>query len=218
MSAGNASSPDQSPSSIPSLTRQSALLAAYFGGGGFTRSGLQATALMLKRIICRRVLETQPIASSRGVSSGGMYELRTRHLMVVVIAVATAGLASFGVYRAVTRIPVREVEVAHTLAVVATRSLPPGVRLRRQTRLAAWPYSSLAPGRFLKVDAVVHHALLASVVENEPIAGKTSESRGGRGPAAQPAGMRAMLVKVNDVIGVCGLPRFRDTSRPRRHN
>ena len=39
---------------------------------------------------------------------------RNRHLLVVLIAVVTAGLASFGVYRAVTRIPVREVEVART--------------------------------------------------------------------------------------------------------
>ena len=130
-----------------------------------------------------------------------------RHLMVVVIAVATAGLASFGVYRAVTRIPVREVEVAHTFVVVATRSLPPGVRLSAaDVRLAAWPQSSPVPGSFSKVDAVVRHALLASVVENEPIVqGKLASLEEGAGlPPVIPPGMRAMSVKVNDVIGVAG--------------
>src|SRR4029453_3844414 len=104
-----------------------------------------------------------------------------RHFMVVVIAVATAGLASFGVYRAVTRIPVREVEVAPTFVVVATASLPPGVRLSAaDVRLAAWPQSSPVPGSFSKVDAVVHHALLASGVENEPILPEKLAIRGPR--------------------------------------
>jgi len=55
-------------------------------------------------------------------------------------------------------------------------------------------------------DAVVRHALLASVVENEPIVqGKLASLEEGAGlPPVIPPGMRAMSVKVNDVIGVAG--------------
>jgi pilus assembly protein CpaB len=131
----------------------------------------------------------------------------TRHLLVVLVAVITAGVASFGVYRAVTRIPVREVEVAHTFVVVASRSLPPGVRLSKSDlRLAAWPASNQVPGSFSKIEAVVDRALLASVVENEPLVqGKLASVDEGAGlPPAIPPGMRAMSVKVNEVIGVAG--------------
>jgi pilus assembly protein CpaB len=132
---------------------------------------------------------------------------RNRHVLVVGIAVGTACLASFGVYRAVTRIPVREVEVARSFVVVATKSLPPGVRLgAADVRLAAWPSSSPVPGSFSKVDAVVNRALLASVVQNEPLVeSKVARLEAGAGLSPSiPPGMRAMSVKVNEVIGVAG--------------
>ena len=132
---------------------------------------------------------------------------RNRHILIVGIAVATACLASFGVYRAVTRIPIREVEVALSFVVVATRSLPPGVRLAAtDVRLAGWPAASPVPGSFSRVDAVVNRALLASVVENEPLVeNKVARLEAGAGlPPSIPPGMRAMSVKVNEVIGVAG--------------
>lgn len=132
---------------------------------------------------------------------------RTRHILIVGIAVATACVASFGVYRAVTRIPVREVEVARSFVVVATRSLPPGVRLAAtDVRLAGWPAASPVPGSFSRVDAVVNRALLASVVENEPLVeNKVARLEAGAGLSPSiPPGMRAMSVKVNEVIGVAG--------------
>jgi pilus assembly protein CpaB len=132
---------------------------------------------------------------------------RNRHILIVGIAVATACLASFGVYRAVTRIPVREVEVARSFVVVATRALPPGVRLAAtDVRLAGWPAASPVPGSFSRVDAVINRALLASVVENEPLVqGKVARLEAGAGlPPSIPPGMRAMSVKVNEVIGVAG--------------
>lgn len=132
---------------------------------------------------------------------------RNRHILIVGVAVATACLASFGVYRAVTRIPVREVEVARSFVVVATKSLPPGVRLTAtDVRLAGWPAASPVAGSFSKIDAVVNRALLASVVENEPLVeGKVARLEAGAGlPPSIPPGMRAMSVKVNEVIGVAG--------------
>jgi len=47
----------------------------------------------------------------------------TRTLIVLAVAVLMAGVASFGVYLAVRSMPVREVEIARTQAVVAARPL-----------------------------------------------------------------------------------------------
>ena len=48
---------------------------------------------------------------------------RARTMTVIGVALLTATAASTAVYRAVRRIPVREVEVAHHFVVLAARSL-----------------------------------------------------------------------------------------------
>jgi pilus assembly protein CpaB len=132
---------------------------------------------------------------------------RLRHLVVIGVAVVTAALASFGVYLTLKRMPVREVEVAHTFVVVASRALPTGVRLAAaDLKVVPWPANSMVAGGFSKIDTVVDRGLLSSVVENEPVVeSKLAHADGGAGlPSAIPTGMRAMSVKVNDVIGVAG--------------
>jgi pilus assembly protein CpaB len=132
---------------------------------------------------------------------------RNRHVVVIGVAVLTAALASFGVYLTLKRMPVREVEVARTFVVVAARALPTGVRLTAtDLKVVPWPARSMVQGGFSKVDAVVNRGLLSSVVENEPLVeSKLVRADGGAGlPSAIPPGMRAMSVKVNDVIGVAG--------------
>ena len=44
-----------------------------------------------------------------------------RTLIVMAVAVATAGIAAFGVYQAIQRMPVRKVEMETVPVVVATR-------------------------------------------------------------------------------------------------
>jgi pilus assembly protein CpaB len=132
---------------------------------------------------------------------------RVRHVVVVGIAVITATLASFGVYLTLKRMPVREVEVARTFVVVAARALPTGVRLAAaDLKVVPWPAGNMVSGAFTKVDDVVERGLLSSVVENEPlIESKLAPRDAGAGLSSTiPQGMRAMSVKVNDVIGVAG--------------
>ena len=136
---------------------------------------------------------------------------RNRTLIVVAVAVILASLASFGVYRAIQRIPVREVEVATRHIVVANpgkdTQLPVGTLLtREQVTLAAWPAASPVPGSFSSIDEVVGRGLIAPVMLNEPITEtKLAPREAGAGlPPTIPAGMRAMAVRVNDVIGVAG--------------
>jgi pilus assembly protein CpaB len=130
-----------------------------------------------------------------------------RTLLVLVVAVAAAGAASFAVYRAVQRMPVRQVEVAQMQVAVAAAPIPVGtVVTKDMVKLVGWPSNSPVAGSFAAADAVAGRAALVSIAENEPITEPklaSKEAGGGLSPTI-PAGMRAMSVKVNEVIGVAG--------------
>ncbi len=132
---------------------------------------------------------------------------QTRTLIVLAVAVVAASVASFGIYRAISRIPVRQVEIATNFAVVATKPLPMGTRLTNDdVKRVAWPAQTPLTDGFTEVDAVVDRGLVAAVVENEPLVeSKLAPRAAGAGlPPSIPSGMRAMSVKVNEVIGVAG--------------
>jgi pilus assembly protein CpaB len=131
----------------------------------------------------------------------------TRTLVVVVLSLLVAGGASLAVYRQVQAIPVREVEVRSYFVAVAARPLTLGAMLTpSDVKLVAWPASSPVAGGYSKVEEVVNRGLIAPVVENEPItAAKLAPLEAGAGlPPTITAGMRAISVKVNEVIGVAG--------------
>lgn len=131
----------------------------------------------------------------------------TRTFVVVGISVGLATLASVGVYRAVRSIPVREVPVAHQFAVVAERELPMGTLIvKEDVKLVPWPASDPLPGGFTSIDKVLNRGLVAAVLKNEPLSeSKLAPVEAGAGlPPTIPAGMRALSVRVNEVIGVAG--------------
>jgi len=132
---------------------------------------------------------------------------KNRTLVVMLVAVAVASGASYFVYRAVSSIPVREVEVKSYYVAIATKPLPVGTMLGPgDIKLVAWPASSPVSGGYSKVEEVVNRGLIAPVVENEPLtATKLAPIEAGAGLAPTIAtGMRAISVKVNEVIGVAG--------------
>jgi pilus assembly protein CpaB len=131
----------------------------------------------------------------------------TRTLVVISFATVTAAVASIGVYAAVRSVPVREVEVAHTFVAVAARNLPTGSRItEKDLKLVAWPAKNPVPGAFSEVKPIVDRGLVTAVGENEPVTEtKLAPIGSGAGlPPAIPPGMRAMSVKVDEVIGVAG--------------
>ena len=131
----------------------------------------------------------------------------TRTVVVMAVATVIAGVASLGVYAAVKSIPVREVEVAHNFVAVAAHNLPTGSRLaEKDVKLVAWPAKNPVPGAFSEVKPLVDRGLVAAVGENEPLTeSKLAPIGSGAGlPPAIPTGMRAMSVKVDEVIGVAG--------------
>jgi len=132
---------------------------------------------------------------------------QTRTLVVVTVATAAAAFASFGVYKAVASIPERRVEIATKHAVVAASELPLGTMLTRDSvKLVDWPEKTPVQGGFDSIEAVVDRGLISSVVANEPITeNKLAAREAGAGlPPTITPGMRAISVKVNEVIGVAG--------------
>jgi pilus assembly protein CpaB len=132
---------------------------------------------------------------------------RNRTLLVLLVAVALAGLATYGVFRTIKSIPVREVEVATKHVVVAAENLPLGTRVsKEQVKVVGWPAATPLEGSFASVDEIVGRGLIQPVQANEPLTESRlapKEAGAGLSPSI-PAGMRALSVKVNDVIGVAG--------------
>ena len=130
-----------------------------------------------------------------------------RTLLVLLVALVMAGAASYAMYRGIQRIPVREVEVGSEPVVVAAKALSVGALVGpNDVKLAAWPTKNPLTGAFAKVDDVVGRGMLAAALENEPITtAKLASRESGAGLAPTiPLGMRAIAVKVNEVIGVAG--------------
>ena len=93
-----------------------------------------------------------------------------RTLLVFLLSVVVAGVASFFVYRAVQSIPVREVEVKSYYVAVAAKSLPVGTLLTsNDVKLVAWPASSPVAGGYSTAEEVVNRGVIVPVAENEPL-------------------------------------------------
>ena len=131
----------------------------------------------------------------------------TRTLIVVLVALAAAGVATFGVARVVKSRPVVEKEIAHTFVVAAAHTLPVGAMISpNDVKLIAWPERTPVPGAFTKIEDAVNRGVVSQVLENEPITPtKLAPVGSGAGlPPTIPTGMRALSVRVNEVVGVAG--------------
>lgn len=131
----------------------------------------------------------------------------TRTLIVVAVAVVVAGLATFLVNQAIQRRPVQQVQAPQTSIVVATHRLDTGVRLTEaDIKLVPWPENARIAGSFTKPEDVVNRGVVVTVLENEPLTDtKLAAVGAGAGlPPSIPTGMRAISVRVNEVVGVAG--------------
>jgi len=131
----------------------------------------------------------------------------SRTLIVLGVALVLATLSTYLVYRTIQSRPTKEVEVAHAFAVVAAHPIPLGTMIAAaDVKVVPWPAASVVPGSFTAVDEVVGRGVIAAVAENEPLTGNNLATKlAGAGlPPTIPPGMRAISVKVNEVIGVAG--------------
>jgi pilus assembly protein CpaB len=94
-----------------------------------------------------------------------------------------------------------------TEIVVAGQGVTLGARLtENDLRLAPWPRAVPLQGSFQKVSDVIGRGVIVPMTANEPVLeSKLAATGSGAGlMSAIPDGMRAVGVKVNDVIGVAG--------------
>lgn len=91
--------------------------------------------------------------------------------------------------------------------VIAARALPVGVMLKpADVKVVKVPVDQFPKGGFTKVEEVLDRPLVSSILPEEPIReGRLALRGSGLGLAPIiPAGMRAVAVRVNDVVGVAG--------------
>ena len=132
---------------------------------------------------------------------------RIRIFLVLVLALTAGGAFAFGTYRYIQQAPAAGESIATKPVIVAAVNLELGAELRPEdVRIVAWPVDAAPASAFSSADQVVGRGLIQSVVENEPILqSKLAPKEAGAGlPPVIPAGMRALSVRVNDVVGVAG--------------
>jgi pilus assembly protein CpaB len=130
----------------------------------------------------------------------------TRTLLVFTLSLVVAGAFSALVFQAARTAPAAAA-VTTTPVAVAARALPIGARLTAaDVKMVEWPSSSPIAGAVTSAEAAVNRGLLASVVANEPLT-DTKLAAVGAGAGLPPMiteGMRAISVKVDEVVGVAG--------------
>ncbi len=131
----------------------------------------------------------------------------TRTLIVLLVAIVTASVATALVYQAIRRRPVQQVQLPQAFVVAATHPLQTGTKISTSdVRLIGWPADAIVPGSFTRIEDVVDRGVLQPLQQNEPITEtKVAAIGAGAGlPPTIPPGMRAISVRVNDVVGVAG--------------
>lgn len=130
---------------------------------------------------------------------------RNRMLVLGFFALMLSILVTYFVYRAVQS----RLQPPEPMAqlVVATQKLSLGMRLTEESvRLASWPKGMTFEGSFTDPKEVIGRGVIVSILPNEPILdSKLAPREGGAGlTSVIPDGMRAVSLKVDDVIGVAG--------------
>src|SRR6266566_3958420 len=131
---------------------------------------------------------------------------RSRIVMTLMLALVVAGLASFLVFKQLNRLPVKA-NVAVRRVVMASKDLNVGEKLAEEDlRLAEWVVGEPPKGSFFKVQDAIGRAVLYPTFKDEIILGsRLASTDAGAGMAAViPEGMRAVSIRVDDVVAVAG--------------
>jgi pilus assembly protein CpaB len=124
-----------------------------------------------------------------------------------MVALIAAAAASYGAFQVMQNVSARQ-EVPQTApVVVASRPVPMGTLITRDhVKVVQWPTSAAIVGTFATPEEVVDRGSVASFAENEPFVDAKLAAKGmGAGlPPTIPPGMRAISIRVNEVIGVAG--------------
>src|SRR4029077_6630747 len=131
---------------------------------------------------------------------------RVRVFIVFVLALAAGGVFAFGTYNYVQKLPAKTVAMPTKPVIVAANDLDIGAEISRDdTRVSAWPPGAVPANAISDPQEVIGRGIIMPMIQNEPFLPlKLSGKEGGGLPPAIPPGLRAVSVKVNEVIGVAG--------------
>jgi pilus assembly protein CpaB len=132
--------------------------------------------------------------------------MNQRFISVLVFAFVVAGCASLLLYRLTMNHSSTQAAQSTTKALVASRNLELGVIIKdSDVKDAPWAGPLLA-NAVLKREDIIGRGVTTTIYDGEPIVENRLAPKGaGGGLAAMiPSGMRAVAVRVNDVVGVAG--------------
>jgi|SRR5208283_4254873 len=132
--------------------------------------------------------------------------MNRRFLAVVVFALVVALGASYLVYRVLENKVLQGPPKRESKVVVAAADLPIGTLIKdSDVKVVEWP-GTPPPHAVLKAEDAVKRGVVATIYAGEPVLTTRLAATGaGAGLAATiPTGMRAVAVRVNDVVGVSG--------------
>lgn len=131
----------------------------------------------------------------------------SRYTLIFVAALATAGAATYGVWRVLenTRESSR---VATQAVVVAARDMPEGTLIDQlSVTVGQWPVPTVPAGAFSRSDSVVGRVTRVAVFRGEPmVPGRLAPP--GTGPGLEvkiSPGKRATAISIDEVSGISGL-------------
>jgi len=133
--------------------------------------------------------------------------MRSRIFAVLAIAVLAGGGLAYGTYNMINNQPVKTVTMPTQPVVVATNDLALGAELKADDlKVVNFPQGQAPEGSFQRVADVTGRGVVMAIVRNEVILpAKLATKESGSGlPPVIPEGMRAVSVRVNEVIGVAG--------------
>src|SRR6266436_2442024 len=132
--------------------------------------------------------------------------MNQRLFSVLIFAFVVSAGASLLLYRLIGARVTANAKQPTAQVIVAARTLALGTLLRdSDLKMGDWS-GPLPQGALLRKEDVVGRGVMAAIYDGEPIVENRLAPKGaGAGLAATiPAGMRAVAVKVNDVVGVAG--------------
>jgi pilus assembly protein CpaB len=136
--------------------------------------------------------------------------MRSRRLIIVLLLALASGLAAGWLalnYLRQPNSPISTSAASSVEVVVASRDLPVGHILDvADIKVAQWPGDAVPEGYSSSVDEVLGRGLIQGVAMNEPLmpAKIAVKEAGGGLPIVIPEGMRAVSVRVDEVIQVAG--------------
>ena len=133
--------------------------------------------------------------------------MRNRIFAVLAIAVLAGGSLAYGTYNFMQAAPAQAAAMKTQPVVVAAADLQIGTAITREDlQVLAFPEGAAPEGSFSQPEDIVGRGLIVPLVKNEPVLpAKLASKEAGAGlPPVIPEGMRAVSVRVNEVVGVAG--------------